>query len=89
MNNYWGYLCNPCTGRFKEKFAGRFFDKNNKEINHSDVEAYKKLLKILPNDTLKFNSEHNKRNLQLAEIGIPIEPIFFFEYLHNNYRILW
>ena len=138
MNDYWGYLCNPCTGIFTEQFTGRFFDKNNKEIKHSDfdkvdviyltniveghirylkdfdswklenycsillinpfsqrtrkrsdVEAYKKLLEILPKDTFKFNCEHDKRNLQLVEIGIPIDPIFFFEYLHDNYRILW
>lgn len=138
MNDYWGYLCNPCTGIFTEQFAGKFFDKNHNEVKHSDfdkvdviyltniveghlrhlkdfdswklenycsilfinpfsqrtrkrsdVEAYKKLLYILPNDTLKFKNEHDKRNKQLAKTGIPIDTIFFFEYLHDNYYILW
>lgn len=138
MNDYWGYLYNPYTEIFTNQFTGNFFDKNNKEVKHSDfdkvdaiyltniveghmrhlrnfdswklenycniifinpfsqrvkkrsdIEAYKKLLDILPNDTLKFKSEHDKRNKQLEEIGIPIDPIFFFEYLHDNYYILW
>lgn len=55
----------------------------------SDVEAYKKLLEILPNDTLKFNSEYDKSNLQMAIFGLRNNPIFCLEYLHNNYRILW
>lgn len=55
----------------------------------SDVEAYKKLLEILPNDTLKFNSEYDKSNLQMAILGLRNNPIFCLEYLHNNYRILW
>lgn len=54
----------------------------------SDIEAYKKLLEILPNDTLKFNSEYDKSNLQMAIFGLLNNPIFCLEYLHNNYRIL-
>ena len=137
MNDYWGYLCNPSSGIFTDKFAGLFFDKNNKEVKHSDfdkvdviyltniveghkryfidfdswklenycsvlfinpfsqrtrkcsdIEAYKKLLEILPNDTLKFKSEHDKRNRELEKTDIPIDLIFFYEYLHDNYKLL-
>ena len=96
MNDYWGYLCNPSSGIFTDKFAGLFFDKNNKEVNPfsqrtrkcSDIEAYKKLLEILPNDTLKFKSEHDKRNRELEKTDIPIDLIFFYEYLHDNYKLL-
>lgn len=55
---------------------------------HSDIAVYRKLLEILPNDTLKFQNEHNKRNKEAEKIGISIDPIFFFEYLHKHYFIL-
>lgn len=138
MNDYWGYLYNPYTGIFTDQFAGKFLDKNKKEVKHSDfdkvdviyltniveghiryfkdfdswklenycsiffinpfrqraknrsdVEAYQKLLELLPNDTLKFVREHDRKNKQLEKTGIPIDTIFFFEYLHHNYRLLW
>lgn len=75
-------LENYCSILFINPFSQR-------TRKRSDFEAYRKLLEILPNDTLKFKNEHDKRNKQLEKTGIPIDPIFFFEYLHENYRILW
>lgn len=57
--------------------------------NCSDDEAYQKLLELLPNDTLKFIREHDRKNKQFENTDIPIDPIFFFEYLHDNYKLLW
>ncbi len=48
LENYCGIFCiNPFSQRTK---------------NHSDLEVYKKLLEILPNDTIRFEKERDSRN---------------------------
>lgn len=137
MNDYWLYLHNPNTGIFTDRFAGKFFDKNKKVVEHShfdkvdaiyltnmleghtrcfkdfdswklenycniffvnpfsqrtkqhsDLETYRKLLDILPNDTSRFKEEYNERKNQSKKTKIPIDAIFFFEFIHKHYYIL-
>ena len=54
-------------------------------MKHCDVDVYKCLLDILPNDTARFEKECDERNLQGRKLGIPTDPIFFSEYLYDHY----
>lgn len=67
-------------------FCINHFSKHTKK--HSDLEVYKKLLEILPNDTIQFEKERDLRNMQGEKIGIPTDPIFFSEYLYDHYYLL-
>lgn len=58
---------------------------SQRTMKHCDVDAYKYLLDILPNDTNRFEKERDERNLQGEKLGIPTDPIFFSEYLYNHY----
>jgi hypothetical protein len=58
---------------------------SQRTMKYCDVDVYKYLLDILPNDTVRFENERDKRNLQGEELGIPTDPIFFSEYLYNHY----
>lgn len=58
---------------------------SQRTMKHCDVDVYKYLLDILPNDTNRFEKERDERNLQGEKLGIPTDPIFFSEYLYNHY----
>lgn len=74
LENYCSiFIINPFSKRTREK---------------SDIEGYKKLLEILPNDTIKFKNERDERNKKGRQLGISTDLIFFTEYLYDHYFIL-
>lgn len=74
LENYCSIFCiNPYSQRTKKR---------------SDIEAYKKLLEILPSDTIRFENERKVRNRQGEKENVSTDPIFFLEYLYNHYYML-
>lgn len=61
---------------------------SQRTMKYCDVDVYKELLDILPNDTVRFENERDQKNLQDEKLGISTDPFFFSEYLYNHYYIL-
>lgn len=95
------YLTNMIEGHIRyfkdfnswelENYCGVFvFNQFSQKANDTHIiEKYKKLIDLISNDTLRFNEERLKSNQRMAPIiGMPENPIFFYEYIGKHYKIL-